>query len=64
MRMWIKNPLAIMAAGAGGGLVVENGKIIELVIAGKTPLHDQFYDASQHVILPGLINTHHHFIRL
>ena len=61
MRLWIKNPLAIMAAGAGGGLVVENGKIIELVIAGKTPLHDQFYDASQHVILPGLINTHHHF---
>ena len=61
MRLWIKNPLAILADGAAGGLVVESGKIVELVAAGYAPIHDQVYDASQHVVLPGLINTHHHF---
>ena len=61
MRLWIKNPLAIFAEGTAGGLVVENGKIAELLVAGQTPLHDQMFDASQHVVLPGLINSHHHF---
>lgn len=62
--LWIKNPLSILADQAGGGLVVANGKIVELVPAGSTPQakadHDVF-DASAHVVLPGLINTHHHF---
>jgi len=61
MRLWIKNPLAIMAIGAAGGIVVENGVIAELVALGKVPVHDQMFDASEHVILPGLVNTHHHF---
>jgi len=65
MRQWIKQPLAILAEGAGGGLVVENGKIVELVATGKAPAApvDQTYDASRHVVLPGLINTHHHFFQ-
>ncbi len=65
MRLWIRNPLAILAEDAGGGLVVENGKIAELVAIGGAPLRpvDQIADASKHVIIPGLINTHHHFFQ-
>ena len=60
---WIKNPLAVLAAGAGGGIVVDGGKIIEMVPCGKHPRTpaDIVFDASRQVILPGLINTHHHF---
>ncbi len=61
MKLWIKNPLAILADGAEGGIVVENGVIVELAKRGVTPVYDQVFDASAHVILPGLINTHHHF---
>ena len=61
MKLWIKNPLAILAQDAVGGLVVENGVIVELVMAAATPLHDEVFDASAHVVLPGLVNTHHHF---
>jgi 8-oxoguanine deaminase len=61
MRLWISNPLAILAIDAGGGIVAENGRIVELVTSGRTPVHDQRFDASEHVLLPGLINTHHHF---
>lgn len=63
MRLWISNPLDIVAENAGGGVVVENGVIVELVAAGDTPSQpaDETFDASQHVVLPGLINTHHHF---
>ena len=62
MRVWIKNPLAILAEGAEGGVVVEGGKIVELVASGDEPARavDTTFDASQHVVLPGLINTHHH----
>jgi 8-oxoguanine deaminase len=63
MRLWIKNPLAILAEGAAGGIVVEDTRIAELVAAGSTPTApvDAVFDASRHVVLPGLINTHHHF---
>ncbi|MBY5972451.1 8-oxoguanine deaminase [Ferrimonas balearica] len=65
MRLWIRNPLAIMAEGAGGGLVVEDGRIVELVAAGKQPAQpvDEVQDASAHVVIPGLVNTHHHFFQ-
>jgi 8-oxoguanine deaminase len=55
--LWLKTPLAILADGAG------NGVVVELVPAGQrpaTPVRTSF-DAGAHVVLPGLINTHHHF---
>lgn len=62
-RLWLKHPLAILADGADGGIVVADGRIVELVPAGASPkTHvDETFDASRHVVLPGLINTHHHF---
>ena len=61
MRLWIKNPLAILAEMASGGLVVEGEKIVAVVAVGEVPVHDTIFDAAEHVVLPGLINTHHHF---
>lgn len=64
--LWVKHPRSIYTANeqdAQNGIVIQNGRIIELVAQGQTPKHkiDQSFDASQHVVLPGLINTHHHF---
>jgi 8-oxoguanine deaminase len=63
IRLWIRNPLAILAKEAGGGLVVADGCIVELVAAGQTPTQhcDVVFDASRHVVIPGLVNAHHHF---
>ncbi|MGI9353576.1 MAG: 8-oxoguanine deaminase [Rhizobiaceae bacterium] len=62
MRLWIKNPLSILAKNAGGGVVIDGTRIVELVASGDEPSApvDQTFDASRHVVLPGLINTHHH----
>lgn len=65
-RIWFKNPLAVFTAtgdDASGGVVIEGSRIVEIVPGGGTPTQapDQVFDASRHVVLPGLINTHHHF---
>jgi 8-oxoguanine deaminase len=62
MRLWIKDPLAILAEGAERGLVVEGTRIVELVgRAGPAAPVEATFEASRHVVLPGLVNTHHHF---
>lgn len=65
MRVWLKNPLGILAENAGGGLVVEQDSIAELVPAGGRPSApvERVVDMSGHVVIPGLINTHHHFFQ-
>ena len=60
--IWIKDPLAILAERAERGIVVRDGKIVELVPAGGQPATAaSVFEAGQHVVVPGLINTHHHF---
>jgi 8-oxoguanine deaminase len=64
MRLWIKDPLAILAsAGAERGVIVEGTRIVECVGRGQSPdaPWDVAFNASRHVVLPGLVNAHHHF---
>lgn len=63
--LWIKNPKAIFTANdqdARGGLVIHGTTIQELVPYQQQPTvpYDDVFDASELVVLPGLINTHHH----
>lgn len=61
-RTWLKEPLAILAEGSDGGVVVEGSRIVELVPAGTHPAGiAETVDCSRLVMIPGLINTHHHF---
>jgi 8-oxoguanine deaminase len=64
-RLWLRAPLAILAEDAGGGIVVEGSRIVELVASGGQPSSpvDETFDAARHVVLPGLVNTHHHFFQ-
>jgi 8-oxoguanine deaminase len=61
--LWIKDPLDILAPGAERGIVVAEDRIAELIPAGASPATQgtTIFDAGAHVVLPGLINTHHHF---
>jgi 8-oxoguanine deaminase len=62
--IWIKDPLAILADGAERGIVVQDGEIVELVSKGGHPaMPAAVFEARDHVVLPGLINTHHHFFQ-
>ena len=65
MRLWIKDPLACLAEGAECGVIVENGRIAELVGRTREPSRpaDRVFDASKHVVLPGLVNAHHHMFQ-
>ena len=62
-RVWIKDPLAILADGADRGVVVRDGIIAELVPKGGLPRTPDvaIFEAGQHFVLPGLINTHHFY---
>jgi 8-oxoguanine deaminase len=65
-RCWLRDPLAVfdpqpLSTCVRGGLVVAAGRIVERVAAGATPQHEHSFDARGLVLLPGLINTHHHF---
>ena len=64
MRTWIRDPIAMLAEAGPRGLVVEDGRIVELVgrQGPETPCNHVF-DAGRHVILPGLVNAHHHFFQ-
>lgn len=64
--LWLKNPLALfdgLNELKSAGVVIQENKIIEVLQPNQTPSTpvDQTFDASAYVILPGLINTHHHF---
>ena len=61
--LWIRDPLAILAEHAARGVVVQDGRIVECVPAGGMPATPgaAVFDAGAHVVIPGLINTHHHF---
>lgn len=65
-RLWIKHPSASFdghnANTVNGGVVVEDGWIVETLSSGAVPATpvDESYDAAGCVLLPGLINTHHH----
>lgn len=64
--LWIRQPLAVYTGiddDASGGVVVRDGRIVETLSAGQQPTttDHQIFDASEHVLLPGLINAHHHF---
>jgi 8-oxoguanine deaminase len=66
MKTWIKNPLAVWTgtgADAANGIVIDGNRISELVAAGSAPSEpvDKEFDASHLVIIPGLVNCHHHF---
>jgi len=65
-RYWIRDPLACFtatSASGDGGVVVKGGVIEEVLGRGVQPSFpvDQVVDAREHVLMPGLINTHHHF---
>ncbi len=66
-RWWIRAPLIsfdpVDGAASDGGLVVAGNTIEERIPAGGAPTNpvDHELDARDCVLLPGLINTHHHF---
>lgn len=66
MKIWLKNPLAVFVPegqDGRGGVVVDGSVISQVLQVGQEPRDavDRIFDASHHVLLPGLINTHHHF---
>lgn len=60
--VWLRDPIAVLAEGAERGIVVAGGVIQELVgRAGPRTQVAEIFDAGRHVVLPGLVNAHHHF---
>jgi len=47
-----------------GGLLAEGGRIVAVGRSADLPaVADQVFDLSGHVVIPGLINTHHHMFQ-
>lgn len=67
VTIWIANPdvcwTGVDSVEAANGLVVSDNRIVELVPSGAEPTAacDQVFDASGLVVIPGLVNCHHHF---
>ena len=65
MRLWIDNATCVYTgtARSPAGVVVEDNRIAELLAAGETPQApvDERFDAAGLIVLPGLVNCHHHF---
>lgn len=64
MNLWIQSPLAVWTGNqidAADGVIVAGDTIIELVNGKPESNVDSVFDASNCVLLPGLINCHHHF---
>ena len=46
---------------SGGGLYVEDNRIVQVGATSELPqTADEILDLRGHIVLPGLINTHHH----
>ncbi len=65
-RLWLKSPRAVYTGNnndASNGIVICGSKIVELLGNHQQPSSpvDAVIDASELVLTPGLINTHHHF---
>lgn len=67
MKILIKNPLFVATMNdeksefSGGHILIEDNKIVSI---GRTPLNieaDGVIDAQNMVVVPGFVNTHHHF---
>ena len=64
MVTWIKDPAVAWTGNknrASRGVLVSQGRILELVDEFPRSEYDEVFDASGLVLIPGLINCHHHF---
>ena len=64
MITWIKDPAVSWTGNkkrASRGVLVSQGRILELVDEFPRVEFDEIFDASGLVLIPGLINCHHHF---
>lgn len=62
MATWLRDPLAILGPDAARGVVIDGTTIVECVAAGAEPsVPCAVFDAANHIVVPGLVNTHHHF---
>lgn len=66
-KILIKNPLLVTTMNddreefSGGHILIKNDKIISIGSNDYQGEADEVIDASNMVVLPGFINTHHHF---